>query len=296
MNIAVRRPASFRKVAERTLLYALVAVILIWTLAPFAWLVITSVSTQAKLNAIPIRWLPEQPTFEHYAAMFDPANEAGALFFSALRNSLAVASTTTVICLVFGVMAAYALSRFRFRFKNTLLMGMLASRLLPTIALVVPFYVIIVGQIDPVFRMFDTRHNLVILYSSFTIGLVVWTMQGYFDSIPAELDGQAMIDGCTRLQALFYVVLPLASPGLITTGLLAFLLAWDEFLLALIFSRTPEAFTMPYFVFIVGSSQYYQSPAAVAAGGLMAALPPVLLALIFQRRLVSGLTAGAVSG
>jgi multiple sugar transport system permease protein len=287
---------SSRKVIRYTIIYTLVLLILIWTLGPFIWLFVTSISTPAKLNAIPIQWLPDQPTFEHYAAMFDPANETGALFLAAFRNSLLIASTTTIISLVLGVMAAYALARFRFRGKNLLIMGMLSTRLLPTIALVVPFYVIIVGYIDPLFRMFDTRHNLIILYVSFTLGLVVWVMRGFFQSLPIELEEQAMVDGCTRLQAMTRIALPLVSPGIVTTGLLAFLLAWDEFLLALIFSRTPDAFTMPYFVFVVGSSQYYQSPAAVAAGGFLAALPPVIIALLFQNRLVGGLTAGAVKG
>jgi multiple sugar transport system permease protein len=281
---------------SRAGLYALVLVILVWTLAPFIWLFLTSISTQAKLNAIPIQWLPKQPTFEHYQAMFDSHNPTGELFLAAMRNSLIIAGSTTFLCLVFGVLAAYSLSRFVFPARNLLIMGMLATRLLPTIALVVPFYVIIVGYIDPVFPMFDTRHNLIILYTSFIIGLVVWIMRGYFTTIPRDLEEQAMVDGATRMQALVRVILPLTWPGLVTTGLLAFLLAWDEFLLALIFSRTPNAYTMPYFVFIVGSSQYYQSPAAVAAGGFMAALPPVLLALLFQNRLVSGLTAGAVKG
>lgn len=287
---------SSRKLIRYSIIYALVAVILAWTLGPFLWLFITSVSTPAKLNAIPIQWLPNQPTFEHYKAMFDPANETGLLFLAAFRNSLLIASTTTIISLVLGTMAAYALARFRFRGKNLLIMGMLSTRLLPTIALVVPFYVIIVGHIDPVFKMFDTRHNLIILYVSFTIGLVIWVMRGFFQSLPLDLEEQAMVDGCTRFQAMTKIALPLVSPGIVTTGLLAFLLAWDEFLLALIFSRTPDAFTMPYFVFVVGSSQYYQSPAAVAAGGFLAALPPVIIALLFQNRLVGGLTAGAVKG
>ena len=135
-------------------------------LAPFTWLFITSISTQTKLDQIPIQWLPSPPTFEHYTAMFDPANPTGALFLAALRNSLVIAGTTTILCLVFGVLAAYALSRFVFPAKNVLIMGMLATRLLPTIALVIPFYVIIVSYIDPIFPMFDTRHNLVILYMS----------------------------------------------------------------------------------------------------------------------------------
>ncbi len=277
-------------------LYFLVALILIWTLTPFTWLFITSISTQAKLNAIPIQWLPNPPTFEHYLAMFDSANETGKLFLAAMRNSLLIASTTTFVCLLLGVPAAYSLSRFVFPARNIIIMAMLATRLLPTIALVVPFYIIIVGYIDPVVKMFDTPHNLIILYFSFIIGLVVWIMRGYFASIPRDLEDQAMVDGATRFEAFWHIILPLTIPGLVTTGLLAFLLAWDEFLLALIFSRTPNAFTMPYFVFVVGSSQYYQSPAAVAAGGFLAALPPVILALLFQNRLVSGLTAGAVKG
>jgi multiple sugar transport system permease protein len=287
---------SPRKLLRYTVIYVLVLLILVWTLGPFIWLFVTSISTPAKLNAIPIQWLPDQPTFEHYAVMFDPANETGALFLAAFRNSLLIASTTTIISLILGVTAAYALARFRFRGKSILIMGMLSTRLLPTIALVVPFYVIIVGHIDPVFKMFDTRHNLIILYVSFTIGLVVWVMRGFFQSLPLDLEEQAMVDGCTRLQAMMRIALPLVWPGIVTTGLLAFLLAWDEFLLALIFSRTPNAFTMPYFVFVVGSSQYYQSPAAVAAGGFLAALPPVIIALLFQNRLVGGLTAGAVKG
>jgi len=155
---------------SRAGLYALVLLILVWTLAPFIWLFLTSISTQAKLNAIPIQWLPKQPTFEHYQAMFDPENPTGELFLAAMRNSLIIASSTTFLCLVFGVLAAYSLSRFVFPARNLLIMGMLATRLLPTIALVVPFYVIIVGYIDPVFPMFDTRHNLIILYTSFIMG------------------------------------------------------------------------------------------------------------------------------
>jgi len=281
---------------SRVGLYFLVALILIWTLAPFTWLFITSISTQAKLNAIPIQWLPNPPTFEHYIAMFDSTNETSFLFVAAMRNSILVATTTTFVCLLFGVPAAYSLSRFVFPARNVIVMAMLATRLLPTIALVVPFYIIIVGYIDPVFKMFDTPHNLIILYSSLIIGLVVWIMRGFFTAIPRDLEEQAMVDGATRLQALWHIILPLSFPGLVTTGLLAFLLSWDEFLLALVFSRTPAAFTMPYFVFVVGSSQYYQSPAAVAAGGFLAALPPVILALIFQDRLISGLTDGAVKG
>jgi multiple sugar transport system permease protein len=286
----------WRSRLARVGLYSLVLLIVVWTLGPFLWLFLTSISTQAKLNAIPIQWIPTEPTFEHYQAMFDPSSSTGALFLAAMRNSLIIASTTTVLCLVFGVLAAYSLARFNFPGRNLLIMGMLSTRLLPTIALVVPFYVIIVGYVDPVFRMFDTRHNLIILYTSFIIGLVVWIMRGYFATIPKDLEEQAKVDGASRMQALLQIILPLSWPGLVTTGLLAFLLAWDEFLLALIFSRTSEAFTMPYFVFIVGSSQYYQSPAAVAAGGFMAALPPVILALMFQNRLVSGLTSGAVKG
>lgn len=285
-----------RKKARAVALYALVAVIVIWTLAPFTWLFITSISTQAKLNTIPIQWLPRHPTFAHYVAMFNPKDPTGALFLAAMRNSLIVATSTTVICLIFGTLAAYALARFVFPAKNVLLMSMLATRLLPTIALVIPFYVIIVGYIDPIIPMFDTKRNLIILYTSFIIGLVTWIMRGYFATIPKDLEESAMVDGCNRFQTLWHIVLPLAIPGLVTTGLLAFLLAWDEFLLALIFTRTPNAYTLPYFVFIVGSSQYYQSPAAVAAGGFLAAIPPVVLALIFQNRIVGGLTAGAVKG
>ncbi|HHY93160.1 MAG TPA: carbohydrate ABC transporter permease [Firmicutes bacterium] len=287
------RPLSYY--LTRALLYFTVLVMVVWTLAPVTWLFISSISTHAELLSTPIHWVPEHPTGENFSSMFDPRQDTGRRFLAAFRNSMFIAGSVTLFSLVVGTLAAYALARLPFRGRNGLIMGLLAVRMLPVIALVIPFFVLIIRleYIVPIF--YDRWWTLAILYNAFILGFVVWIMRGYFLTIPVELEEAARIDGCTRLAALRLVVLPLAAPGLVATGILAFLLAWDEFLLALIFSKTTNALTLPLYITQLGS-QYITAYESIAAAGVMAALPPVLLALLFQRWIVSGLTAGGVKG
>ena len=174
--------------------------------------------------------------------------------------------------------------------------------MLPTITLMIPFF-IIVNKIDTALlrlfgigvHLYDSKSLLTILYTSFTLGFVIWVMRGFFITLPTELEDAARIDGLSRLQTLFRIVLPLAANGLIATGVLAFLLAWDEFILALIFTRTEAAETLPLFIADLGS-QYIHDFTQISAAGVVACIPPFLLVLLFQKFIISGLTMGGVKG
>ncbi|MDI7247823.1 MAG: carbohydrate ABC transporter permease [Bacillota bacterium] len=287
---------------RRAALYLAVVAIVVWTLGPVTWLAISSITPYNELiSDRATHWFPRHPTFANFQVMFDLSRETGERFVYAIRNSMIVASSVTAICLVAGTLAAYALARLPVRGKKPLVLSLMSIRMLPTIALVIPFFVIVsyidygLMSVGSSFHLFDTKLNLVILYTTFILGFVIWIMRGFFLTIPLELEEAARIDGCTRLQALRHVVLPLCAPGLVATGILSFLLAWDEFLLALIFTRSNNAITLPLFIAELGS-QYITAYDQISAAGVMAAIPPVVLALLFQRFIVQGLTSGSVKG
>jgi multiple sugar transport system permease protein len=260
-------------------------------LAPFAWLLIASLASQSDLLSLPLRWIPHHLSFHRYSQIF--TSHQGTIFGnfrSALFNSLIVASATVAISLSVGVFGAYAYARLRFRLARTSLLLFLSTYMVPPIALVIPLYLTMVRL-----HLLNTRLGLVIVYCSFATPFVLWTMGNYFQTIPRELEDAARVDGCSRIGALFRVILPLARPGLLATTLFAFLIAWDEFLYALIFTSTPAAKTIPVAI-AEFTGRYTTDFGLQAAGGILAALPPVLIALVFQRYIVSGLASGAVKG
>jgi multiple sugar transport system permease protein len=233
--------------------------------------------------------------------MFDMSSHIGQRFMASLRNSLIISGSVTIICLIFGTLAAYALARLKFPFKNNIVMSLISIRMIPTVALVIPFFVIIrtfdyyLIQANSNFHFYDTKINLIILYVTFILGFVIWIMRGFFLTIPTELEEAARIDGCTRTQALIKIVLPLSAPGLVATGIFTFLLAWDEFVLAMVFTKTTNSITIPVYIAALGS-QYIHAFDQIAASGFVASLPPIVLALIFQKFLIKGLTAGSTKG
>lgn len=252
---------------------------------------ISSISSQAQLIRLPLKWIPEEPSLYRYLAiMFEKGSGPAAQFRLTVRNSLIVGVSVTAICISTGVLAAYAASRLRFPGKDALMFLMLFSYILPPILIMVPLYVIIRNL-----GLMDTRWSLIIVYSALMMPFAVWTLKGFFDTIPTDLEDSARIDGCTHLGALFKVVLPLALPGIAAASLLVFILAWEEFLIALVFTSSPNSKTIT-----VGISeftdQYKIDYPFMAAGGVIAAMVPVLLSVIFQKGLVKGLTSGAVKG
>ncbi len=296
------RKARIKKHISRIVLYVLVVLIVVWTLAPFTWLFVSGLFPYKELiSDRTTRWFPENPTLKNFQAMFDMSSHIGQRFISALRNSLIISGSVTIICLIFGTLAAYALARLKFPFKNNIVMSLISIRMIPTVALVIPFFVIIrtldyyLIQANSNFHFYDTKINLIILYVTFILGFVIWIMRGFFLTIPTELEEAARIDGCTRTQALIKIVLPLSAPGLVATGIFTFLLAWDEFVLALVFTKTTNSMTIPVYIAALGS-QYIHAFDQIAASGFVASLPPIILALIFQKFLIKGLTAGSTKG
>ena len=279
---------------QRTILpvlLVLLALILIYM--PVAWLLISSVSTRAELLSTPIHWIPQAPTLKNYIDILSPSqgvSEVARTFRITLGNSLIVASSVTLVALMLGSVAAYALVRLRMPLRQGLLVGILGTRMIPEISLVIPMYLFATR-----FGLFNTPLILVITYLSFALPFAIWLMAAFFGTIPVELEDAARIDGCNRFETLWRVILPVSSPGLVSTGLFVFLSAWDEFFFALILTSTVSAKTVPVAI-AEFTGRYVVDVGGMMTGGVLAAIPPVLLSLLFQRYIVSGLTAGAVKG
>ena len=282
---------SRKRILDPILTYAGAILVVAVVIAPLLWLVISSVSTLSELLNAPVHWIPQEPTLERYRQIiYATGTDSAAVFRRSMLNSFIVASAVTLICVGFGSLAAYSFARMHFAGQGKLMYLMLFSYMLPPIMIMVPLYTIMRDL-----ALIDSLRGLIIVYSALIMPFAVWIMRGYFLTIPGELEDAARIDGCTRLGALFRVVLPLSAPGLVATSLFCFLASWEEFLLALVFTSSPAAKTIP-----VAISEFVGRHAIdygmMATGGVVAAIPPILIALIFQRYLMSGLTSGAVKG
>jgi multiple sugar transport system permease protein len=276
---------------ERILTYAGAILVVLIVIAPPLWLFISSISTQTELLSAPVHWIPQDPTFERYRQIISATgSDAAAVFRRSMINSLTIASAVTAICVGFGSLAAYSFARMSFGRQGSLMYLMLFSYMLPPIMIMVPLYTIMRDL-----KLMDTLRGLVIVYSALIMPFAVWIMRGYFLTIPRDLEDAAMIDGCTRLGALFQVVLPLSAPGLVATSLFCFLASWEEFLLALVFTSSPNAKTIPVAI-AEFTGRHAIDYGMMATGGVIAAIPPILIALLFQRYLINGLTSGAVKG
>jgi multiple sugar transport system permease protein len=299
-----------RGLGRSAFLFAASAVFLVYLLAPVAWLVSSSVQRDAEITSRPPHWIPHEPTLENFAAIFqardktvtyetrragDPAT--GGYIPSTARdlipsmwNSLVVALSVVALNLLVAVPAAYAMAKIRFIGRSTSIYFMLTTRVIPDIALVVPFFLFI-----RTFGLLDHLGSLVITYLAITVPFSIFILVGYFESLPDELDKAARVDGCSRLQTMMRVYVPLALPALVAVVLFTFLSSWNEFLLALMFTQTPQSQTMPIVVASF-ASDFTISFAFINAAGVLAVIPPVVMAIIFERYIVSGLTAGAVKG
>lgn len=275
----------------RVFIHVAALVVSVAILAPFLWLFVASVASPSDLLARPLHFIPDHVSFHRYSEIFTAhGDNVSAAFREAFVNSLIVASGTVLISVSVGVFGAYAIARLRFRAQQPLLLLFLSTYMVPPIALVIPMYLVMVRL-----HLLDTRLGLIVVYCSFTTPFVLWIMGNFFQTIPKDLEDAAQVEGCTRIGALFRVILPLARPGLLATILFAFLIAWDEFLYALIFTSTTASKTIP--VAIAEFTGRYETDFGLqAAGGVLAALPPVVIATVFQRYIVGGLARGAVKG
>ena len=263
---------------------ALLALALVITLLPIYWMAITSLKTQVEVFASPPTLMPQRPTLENYVSLFANRNMGAYLL-----NSLIVVGASVLLALVIGSLAAYALARFRMgRLNDRLSFWVLAPRMIPPIAIVVPIFLILQQ-----FGLLNKHLGLILVYTAFNLPFVVWMMRSFFQEIPIDLEEAAMVDGASRLSAFWHVMLPLAAPGLVATAIFAIIVTYNEFFFALTLTSTPAAATLPVgTAALIGKTQTLFGE--MAAAGVVATAPIVCFALLVQRHLVRGLTMGAV--
>lgn len=277
--------------ARRIFFPCALAFFVVFSLAPFAWMVLSSFMFKSQLLTDPFA-LPPRLTLDNYVRLFtSPSDGIGAAnFIHAVTNSLGICTITTAISLVVGSIGGYAFARLRFPGKNALLLFLLAIQFLPSVTVIIPMFMM--GRAA---GLLDTWWILIFAYTSFALPFTLWIMRGYFESIPRSLENAARVDGCSRLGAFVRVVLPLSAPGFAATAIFTFLNAWDEFFFALIFTDTYASKTLPV-ALSEFAGRHTIDFGLLMAGSTVANILPVIIALSMQRFIVRGLTAGGVKG
>jgi ABC-type glycerol-3-phosphate transport system permease component len=279
-------PYRARRWAGSGVFYLLVLVILVFSLFPFYWVLITSLKSDSELmQGIHGLW-PDHATFDSYARLVGAGN-----FLVPLGNSALVAAGSTLIALVAGVLAAYAVVRLAQRARPAVLGFVLTVAFFPVIAMVGPLFFIYrdIG-------LLNNYWSLIITYLIYALPMAIWILVSIFSQIPKEIEEAAMVDGATTLGVLWWIVLPLAIPGVFTAAIIAFILCWNDFIFALSFMSQPNRYTAPLAIVNLGQSQYQVFYNVIDAGVVVTTLPIVVLVLIAQRRIVAGLTAGGLKG
>jgi trehalose/maltose transport system permease protein len=287
-SIRLRRSPAGR-ILMRLPFWLLVAVIFVYALFPFYWAVRSAFTPESQLFVTPVHYFPTHPTLQNFRDALSTD-----FFRKALLNSTIVAGSVTVISLLIGSLAAYALGRFRFRGKSAVLYLMLSMTIFPQIAILGALYTMISD-----FHLYDTLWSLVLTYLIFTLPFTVWVLTSFMRALPGDLEEAAYVDGATPLQVFWKVLLPLIAPGLVTTGLLAFIAAWNEYLYAVSFIQSPAHYTVPIAItsFVGKSGSAFQVPwGQIMAATVVVTLPLIFATLVLQRRILAGLTAGAVKG
>jgi len=306
----IHRKPLLPAIGHRLVLFIGSALLLFYVVGPIYWVFSSSVMSEAELVSKPIKWLPQDPSLRNFEAIFfyneqrvtyetrrqqDPtAGEfvpsAAQNLVPAIRNSVYIGLWVAVLNIVLSLTAAYAIARIRFRGRKAALYSILATRVIPDIALVVPLFLVMRN-----FGLIDSREALIVTYLAVTLPFTVFILINYFESVPNDLDRAARIDGCNHLQVLYHVFLPICMPAVIASLMFAFLSSWNEYVLALMLTKTIAAQTLPIvisgFVF-----DFTISFSFINAAGVVAIVPPVLLAIAFERYIVGGLSAGAVKG
>jgi len=276
--------------------------ILLWAILliffiPALWIILTSVRVRSEINAHPPVWIPQEFSLDSYKILFGMPTPEGAFGMGGsipvadyARNSIVIALVSTFFALILGTLAGYVFSRFQFRFKNGIFLGMMLARAIPGIALSLPLFIMFAR-----IGLSDTVTGMIIIYVALNIPFTAWLMDGFFRAIPKELDEAARIDGCSAWGAFVRVDLPLALPGAAAAGIFAFLTSWNEFALAGVITRTPASRTFPPALFEF-TGQFVSDWRGMTAMSVLMLIPAVLFVLLVQRQLMEGLTSGATKG
>jgi multiple sugar transport system permease protein len=283
-RVRERRRKS-RRLGQSPWIWVAVILIILFCLFPFYWLINVSLKTGADLSSSSL--VPPHPTLKNYKSIFENDD-----FTNGLKNSAIVAFSVTVLALAVGSFAAYALARLKLRGKFIILGIVLSVTTFPQIAIAAPLF-----KLWTDIGLYNTRIGLIIPYLTFALPLAIYILVSFFREIPKDLEEAALVDGATHFQAFRKVVVPLAAPGLATAGILTFIAAWNEFLLATTLTSSKAARTVPAAIaFFTGSTEFEQPLGTICAASVTISVPLIILVLLFQKRIVAGLTAGAVKG
>ena len=302
-EIAERRRKRIRwgRISRQTLIYVLVIVVLAYTIVPFLWLIISALMPRHELLSFPPHWIPEGLTIDNFKYLFiePPPPPPGQFqiemckkpeeYIHGLKNSVITAFSVTVLALFFGSLAAYSLARIRWPGRQLFIISLIALRMIPGIGTYIPSYIIFAR-----FHLIDTLLLLIILETAMLLPFMMFILYGVFQAIPVEIEDAALIDGCSRLQTMYRIIWPLATPGLVAAGTFGFLGSWNSFFTPLIFTHM-RAKTFPVMIAEL-VTMWDADYTAVAATGVFASILPVVLALLFQRYIVQGLAEGAIKG
>jgi multiple sugar transport system permease protein len=269
----------------------LIAVIflLIWSLGPILWSVVMSVTSQREMFSSSTI-LPQQPTLSNYQQLLSKDSKPGIAFIRGMKNSFTTSMFTIIVVLPIAVFSAYAFSRMKFKGKEVVRVGLLITFVVPVFATIISLY-----QMFGTWGLLDKTEGLIIIYASAFFPLIVWMLSNYFDTIPHEIEEAAWLDGCTKLQTLFKVILPLSYPVLFAAALTIFLNTWNQFLIPLIMAPVPASkpLTVVITEFVTKNTTEY---GLITAGGLLALIPPAVIAILFRKYIANGVVAGAVKG
>lgn len=269
---------------KRALFYIALLALVIWSAAPFFWQIITSLKTNAEIATLPVTLFPASPGLQHYQALF-----LRKAFGRYLLNSFFISSVATFVCVSVSALAAYAFARLSLRGARTALSGLIVISFFPPIIFFFPLY-----EMMRALRLMNNPLALIICYTAFNLPFSIVVLTTFFRSVPLEIEEAAKVDGFSRLQILYRIILPLAAPALATTAILVFIFAWNEFLLALTFMTDDRMKTVTAAIATLSGTTMHELPwGPIAAAVVVSTLPIVLLVILFQKKIVEGLTAGA---
>ena len=281
--VGIRR----NKLPAIVIIVAILVVFLVWTLFPIYWMFITSIKETVHVFDLPPEIFPSSPTFEHYLGLDQGSIKVSVFFMNSVINSIG----TVLLAIVLAVLAAYALSRVKFRFRKAVSVGILTTQMFPLVVLLIPLYLLYKNL-----RLLNTYQGLILAFTSFTLPFSIWMLKGFIDSVPIEVEESAFMDGCTRLQILTKILLPLIIPGVVATGVFAFLDAWNNLLFPLMLVSQPSMKTLPPGMILAFAGEFKHDWGGMMATSVIVSLPVVVAFVVVQRFLVEGLTRGAIKG
>jgi len=280
------------RILSSTIQYLVIIILLMVVMFPIVWMVSTSLKEHYDLFETPPRWIPRNSTTAAYQRIFiSRAGAGGVNFLTYFKNSLIVCSITVLFCILLAIFSGYALSRFHRRGEKSIFTSILITQMFPLPMFLISFYIMFMRL-----KLLNTYTGLIMAYTSFSLPFCIWMIKGFFDKIPVELEEAALVDGCSRMSALWRVVIPLVSPGIVAIGIFAFLSAWDEFMFALTLMSQDAMRTLPPGIVLSFVGEFDVRWEDMMAASVVATLPVLVVFLLLQKYLVEGLTAGAVKG